>query len=202
MSILLSDAGKPVRKFIWICGNSVILTSRKRAASQPYGQQLGIQRSRAKLYWHGVESMQWEDLLPLLREIHNPRPLPFMIIIHVGEDDLLPGNSISLLMAMKNDLGILRRVLPNTIIVWSSLLPTHILKKGQKPEEMEKLRKHINLKMVAHCNEIGIRFLSHILITSDKTSLFLPLLNVLSDAGADLFIADLMKILTFYGFYG
>ncbi|KAF7249068.1 Plant intracellular Ras-group-related LRR protein 8 [Varanus komodoensis] len=200
----VSDAEclQPTPKEIWICGNSVILASKKRAKSHPDGLQLGISTSRAHVYWHGIQAMRWEQLMPLLHEIYHLRSSPSVIIIHVGEDDLLPKNNVSLIISMKNDLAILRRAFPDTIIVWSSLLPRRFWKKGQEPEHMDKIQKHINRKMVEYCNEIGTHFLSHNLITSDKIGLFLPDVNDLSDAGADVFIADLKKVLRFYQIFG
>ncbi|KAM6468940.1 matrix-remodeling-associated protein 7 isoform 1-T1 [Liasis olivaceus] len=189
---------QPTPKEIWICGNSVILASKKRAKSHPHGLQLGISTSRADVYWHGIQTMMWKQLMPLLHEIYHLRSPPSLIIIHLGEDDLLPQNNISLIISMKNDLGILKRAFPDTVIVWSSLLPRRIWKKDQKPEHMEKAQKHVNKAMVDYCNKIGVHFLSHNLITSDKSNIFLPDVNDLSDEGADIFIADLKKVLRLY----
>ncbi|KAJ7316068.1 hypothetical protein JRQ81_002230 [Phrynocephalus forsythii] len=188
-------------KEVWICGNSVILASQKRLQSQTQGLQLGIKPTKAYVYWRGVQGMKWEQLLPLLHEIYHLRFSPSLIIIHVGEDDLLPGNSTSFLMAMKNDLGVLRRAFINTFIIWSSLLPKQVWGENQKPEEMEKLRKDINSKMISRCKQVGVQFMPHTSITSDKTGLFLPSLNDLSDAGADHFIADLKGVLRINRFY-
>ncbi|XP_061472309.1 uncharacterized protein LOC133379987 [Rhineura floridana] len=194
---------QPAPKEIWICGNSVILASRRRAEkSQPNGLQFGISTSRAHVYWHGIQAMMWEQLMPLLHEIYHLRTSPSLIIIHLGEDDLMPKNNISLIISMKNDLAILKRAFPNATIVWSSLLPRRVWKKDQHPEQMQKTQEHINRKMVDYCNEIGVHFLSHNLITSDKANLFLPDVNDLSDAGADIFIADLKKVLRFYQILG
>ncbi|XP_032995311.1 uncharacterized protein LOC117041079 [Lacerta agilis] len=189
---------QPPPKEIWICGNSVIVASKKRANSLPHGLQLGISVSRAHLYWHGIQKMKWEQLVPLLHEIYFNRSSPSLIIIHIGEDDLLPNDNVSLIISMKNDLGILKRAFPNATIVWSSLLPRRVCKKDQNPGHMAKAQKYVNRKMVSFCNEIGVHFLSHNLITSDKANLFLPDVNDLSDAGADFFLADLKKVLRFY----
>ncbi|XP_034960449.1 uncharacterized protein LOC118079870 [Zootoca vivipara] len=189
-------------KEIWICGNSVIFASKKRASSQPDGLQLGISVSKANLYWIGIQKMKWEKLMPLLHEIYYLRSSPSLIIIHVGEDDLHPNDNLSLIISMKNDLGILKRAFPNATIVWSSLLPRRFCKKDQNPKHMAKSQKFVNKKMVSFCNEIGVHFLSHNLITPDKANLFLPDVNDLSDAGADFFLADLKKVLRFYQVLG
>ncbi|XP_039183958.1 uncharacterized protein LOC120301171 [Crotalus tigris] len=189
---------QPAPKEIWICGNSVISTLEKRAQSHPHGLQLGISTSRAHVFWRGIPSMRWNQLMPLLHEIYHLRSPPSVIIIHLGEDDLYNSNNTSFIISVRNDLGILKRAFPDTVIVWSSLLPRYSWRENQKPQCMELVQKDINKIMVNYCNKIGVHFLSHNLITSDKANLFLPDVNDLSDEGADIFIADLKKVLRLY----
>ncbi|XP_066472124.1 uncharacterized protein [Tiliqua scincoides] len=184
-------------KEIWICGNSVILSSKRRAKIHPRGLQLGVPASSAYVYWHGIQAMMWDQLVPLLHEMYQIRSCPSIIIIHLGENDLLPDNCTSLIMKIKNDLGILNRAFVDTTLVWSSLLPRRLRKEDQAPEDIEKALKFVNSKMAKYCSEIGAYFLSHELITSYQSRLFLPDSNDLSDEGTDIFIADLAKILKF-----
>lgn len=141
--------------------------------------------------------MMWDQLVPLLHEIYHHRSSPSVLFIHLGENDLLPDDNISLIIKMKNDLGILSRAFPNTIIIWSSLLPRHFCKEAENAVLMAEAQKHVNRNMADYCHESGMHFLSHNLITSDKPSLFLPDKNELSDAGADIFMADLKTVLEF-----
>lgn len=141
--------------------------------------------------------MMWDQLVPLLHEMYQIRSCPSIIIIHLGENDLLPDNCTSLIIKIKNDLGILSRAFADTALVWSSLLPRRFWKKEQAPAVMEKALKFVNSKMAKYCSEIGTYFLSHDLITSDRSSLFLPDSNDLSDEGNDIFIGDLTKVLKF-----
>ncbi|XP_013922156.1 PREDICTED: uncharacterized protein LOC106549117 [Thamnophis sirtalis] len=188
----------PKPKEIWICGNSVILASKKRAQSHPQGLQLGISPSRANVFWHGIEDMMWTQLMPALHEIYHSRSPPSVIIIHLGEDDLFPENNTSVIISMKNDLGILKRAFPDAVIVWSSLLPRRIWKYDPKPRYTETAQILVNNIMVTYCNKIGVHFLSHNSITSDKSDLFLPDVSNLTDEGVDIFIADLKKVLRLY----
>ncbi|XP_070595922.1 uncharacterized protein [Erythrolamprus reginae] len=189
----------PAPKEIWICGNSVILSSKKRAESQPHGLQLGISTSRANVYWHGIQNMMWTQLMPVLHETYHSRCPPSVIIIHLGEDDLFPENNTSVIISMKNDLGILKRAFPDTVLVWSSLLPIGSWKNDSTPRcAWEAAQIQINNIMVKYCNKIGVHFLSHNSITSDKSHLFLADDNVLTDEGVDIFIADLKKVLRLY----
>ncbi|KAJ6660462.1 hypothetical protein lerEdw1_017886 [Lerista edwardsae] len=89
------------------------------------------------------------------------------------------------------------RAFADTTLVWSSLLPRRFWKEDQAPAVMEKALKFVNSKMAKYCSEIGTYFLSHDLITSDRSSLFLPDSNDLSDEGNDIFIGDLAKVLKF-----
>ncbi|XP_075759703.1 uncharacterized protein LOC142819091 isoform X2 [Pelodiscus sinensis] len=121
-------------KEIWICGHSVILVTKRRASTHPHGLQLGYPSSSAFLYWHGIQAMLWDQLLPLLHEIYCLRSFPSIIVIHLGENDLMQHSSMSLVVKMKNDLGILRRAFPDTYIIWSSLLPRRFWKGAEKPQ--------------------------------------------------------------------
>nr|XP_032648707.1 uncharacterized protein LOC116832222 isoform X1 [Chelonoidis abingdonii] len=178
-------------KEIWICGHSVILVTKRRASTHPHGLQLGFPSSSAFLYWHGIQAMLWDQLLPLLHEIYYLRSFPSIIVIHLGENDLVQHTSMSLIVKMKNDLGILRRAFPDAHIIWSSLLPRRFWKGAEKPVSIEKARKGINREMFHYCSENGITFLRHDLITYDKPNMFLPDVDDLSDVGADVFTADL-----------
>ncbi|KAM7146242.1 uncharacterized protein RBU57_014845 isoform 1-T1 [Macrochelys suwanniensis] len=120
-------------KEIWICGHSVILVTKRRASTHPHGLQLGFPSSSAFLYWHGIQAMLWDQLLPLLHEIYYLRSFPSIIVIHLGENDLVQHTSMSLIVKMKNDLGILRRAFPDAHIIWSSLLPRRFWKGAEKP---------------------------------------------------------------------
>ncbi|XP_030390528.1 uncharacterized protein LOC115635630 isoform X2 [Gopherus evgoodei] len=178
-------------KEIWICGHSVILVTKRRASTHPHGLQLGFPSSSAFLYWHGIQAMLWDQLLPLLHEIYYLRSFPSIIVIHLGENDLVQHPGMSLIVKMKNDLGILRRAFPDAHIIWSSLLPRRFWKGAEKPVSIEKARKGINREMSHYCSENGITFLRHELITYDKPNMFLPDVDDLSDVGADVFTADL-----------
>ncbi|XP_077203230.1 uncharacterized protein LOC143842238 [Paroedura picta] len=193
-SLMGSRRWKFTQKEIWICGNYVISSTRRRAQSVCYGPRLGLPHSTATISWHGVPRMMWNDLLPILHHIYHSRSFPYIIVIHVGESDLLTDSSSSLVTKMQNDLSILRTAFPKVAIIWSSLLPKHFWKPSEDSQVVESERNKVNCKMEEYCNETGICYLSHPLITGDNECLFLPD-NTLSYAGADIFIIDLRKVL-------
>ncbi|XP_054833791.1 uncharacterized protein LOC129328630 [Eublepharis macularius] len=188
---------KPAKKEIWICGNSVISVSKMRAKSTSHWFLLGFPPSTTNVYWYGNPTLMWDDLLPLLHEIYHCRSYPSIILIHLGENDLLIDSRCSLVPRMQNDLGILRRALPDVVIIWSSLLPLHFWTSSEKLQGMESERNNVNCKMAKYCNETGICYLSHKLITAEKKPLFMPD-NTLSSAGADIFVRDLVEVLKPY----
>uniref|UniRef100_A0A8D0GUF0 SGNH hydrolase-type esterase domain-containing protein n=1 Tax=Sphenodon punctatus TaxID=8508 RepID=A0A8D0GUF0_SPHPU len=185
------------QKEIWICGHSVVLLLKKRASVHPHGLQLGIAAPRAFVYWHGIQTMLWDQLLPLLHEIYYHRCSPSVIVIHLGENDLVQQASAPLIIKMKNDLGILRRAFPDAYIILSSLLPRRFWKGAKEPANVETARTAVNKEMAKYCLENGIILLRHDLITYDNPSLFLPDVDDLSEAGADVFTADLKGALEF-----
>ncbi|XP_077203228.1 uncharacterized protein LOC143842236 [Paroedura picta] len=187
-----TGSGQLTRKEIWICGDSVISLSRMRVQFSRHGPSLGFPPSAASVYWQDVPTMMWDDLLPALHHIYHIRDFPSIIVIH-GEHDLLSDRSFSLATRIQSDLAFLQRALPDVVIIWSSLLPKHAwLPDNSKDVESE--RNKINCKMEEYCNETGIYYLTHPLITGENKSLFLPS-NTLSHAGADVFITDLIQVL-------
>ncbi|XP_060091968.1 uncharacterized protein LOC132569672 [Heteronotia binoei] len=189
---------KPTKKEIWICGNAVIALATMRAQFNCHGLRLGFAYSTAFVNWRGIPTMMWDDLLPILHQMYHQHHVPSIIVIHLGESDLLTDSSSSLVTKMQNDLGILQRALPDAVIIWSSLLPRHVWKSSEESSQvMESERNNVNYKMEEYCSKTGKCYLSHPLLTAENKWLFLPD-GSLSLAGADIFITDLKKVLNTY----
>ncbi|XP_059588143.1 spidroin-2-like [Alligator mississippiensis] len=182
-------------KEIWIFGHSVISAVKKRANNHPCGLQLAFPITSVFVYWHDVQEMLWDQLVPLLHEVYFLRTSPSVLVIHLGENDLLQQSSTSLLIKMKNDLGVLRRAFPDAYIVWSSLLPRRFWKGTKTPLTKEEERQEINREMFYYCKANNIIFLQHDFITSKRPNMFLPDADELSDVGADVFISNLKAVL-------
>ncbi|KYO31214.1 spidroin-2-like [Alligator mississippiensis] len=58
-------------KEIWIFGHSVISAVKKRANNHPCGLQLAFPITSVFVYWHDVQEMLWDQLVPLLHEVER-----------------------------------------------------------------------------------------------------------------------------------
>ncbi|XP_015278706.1 PREDICTED: uncharacterized protein LOC107120505 [Gekko japonicus] len=185
------------RKDIWICGDHVISLSERRSQSSQATKQLGFSDSVAYVTWRGIPTMMWDDLLPKLHQLYHQYRFPSIIVIHLGENDLLVDSSHSLITRMQNDLVILKKAFQDVVIIWSSLLPKDTWKPSEKSQVMESERNNVNCKMEEFCNENGLHYFSHPSITSENKQLFTQE-GTLSRAGGDIFIAELKKLLNTY----
>lgn len=62
------------------------------------------------MYWRGISTMMWDDLLPIVHQIYLHRSFPSIIVICLGESDLLIDSSCSLVTRMQIDLGMLQSI--------------------------------------------------------------------------------------------
>ncbi|KAL8203886.1 UNVERIFIED_CONTAM: hypothetical protein K2H54_063069 [Gekko kuhli] len=188
-----TESWRCTKKDIWICGDYVISLSMRRSR----GKHLGLPASVAHVIWRGFRTMMWNDLLPNLHQLYHQCRVPSIIIIHLGENDLLVDSSHSLVTKMQNDLVILQEAFQDVVIIWSSLLPKGVWKPSEKSQVMESERNNVNCKMEEFCNENGMYYLSHPLLTPENKFLFTPD-DTLSDNGAASFIMDMKKVLHTY----
>lgn len=136
--------------------------------------------------------MRWVQLLPMLCELSVRRPPPpDLIVIHLGENDLVRSTGLSLLKSMKGDLGWILRCWPRAHIVWSALLPRRVWRGARKPGAIDKARKEVNREVAEFCAGRGISRLCHDLIVFEVPALFRADGVHLSFLGNEIFLSDL-----------
>ncbi|XP_015278704.1 PREDICTED: uncharacterized protein LOC107120502 [Gekko japonicus] len=186
-------------KDIWICGDYVISLSKRRSQFSVGTKQLGFSASVAYVTWRGIPTMKWDDLLPNLHQLYHQCRFPSIIVIHLGENDLRVDSSHSLVTKMQNDLVILQKAFQDVVIIWSSLLPKGVWKLSKKVQVLESKRNDINCKMEEFCNENGMHYFLHPLLTHPlfiRQNQLFTRQNTLSKQGADVFITGLRQFLS------
>lgn len=73
---------------IWILGHSLVFLARRHAAVS-VGMQLGLS-SLPPIQWLGMRGMSWDQLMPVLSEALRSRCQLEVLILHLGENDLVP----------------------------------------------------------------------------------------------------------------
>ncbi|XP_063047842.1 uncharacterized protein LOC134441450 isoform X2 [Engraulis encrasicolus] len=150
---------------IWICGDGLVDLASRLANSPTYGMKLGHTIAGVRLYWKGELSMKWAGLVPLLHLLACDWPIPDMLIIHLGDDDIIMRDTEELQCAMERDLTFIHDLFPHCLIVWSDLLPNKISKQGSSALVVQDgIHDVVNRRMHAVVAALGGMALTHELL--------------------------------------
>ncbi|XP_041922369.1 uncharacterized protein LOC121685730 isoform X4 [Alosa sapidissima] len=149
-------------KTVWICGHGLVAVARRMSMWPECGVQLG----KMKGLWSGTQGMTWKELVAHLNRLRNKWPLPHMLIIHLGDDNLNMRNTEDLLITIREELTHVRNLFPQCLIVWSDILPTCFWKQCMTPdvevdEAAGRIHDMINCRAHAIVTELGGRVITH-----------------------------------------
>ncbi|VDI09636.1 Hypothetical predicted protein [Mytilus galloprovincialis] len=142
-----SAAYKGYQKDILIIGSSIVTRASEHAHIRPIGDSLGLEKIGCELVWIGMSGMKWQNLVSLVQSILNWRSIPFSVIIHCGGNDIGDTPCGELLYHMKFTIAILSKMLPDTALVWSNILPRYKWRFSNNTGAMETARRRINRGM-------------------------------------------------------
>lgn len=95
--IILGD-----RRVVWIIGHSFIFWTQRRASSRIYSEFLDLDPNLFSICWHGKRGMVWGEFLTELGSMAYSYPLPNILIIHLGGNDIGCQNTFNLIFQMKH----------------------------------------------------------------------------------------------------
>ncbi|XP_061445924.1 uncharacterized protein LOC133366632 [Rhineura floridana] len=180
----------PVR--IILCGHSILFWAHRRASSSAPGTQLQLSAT-ATVHWVARRGMLWDAFLPSVCRIMSSMDRPHILLIHLGENDLVQSPGVDLLVKVTRDLTWLINSYPHLIIVWSDMLVRRVWRGAIHPNRIERSRKWVNRKIRALVLSRGGAFIPHDRIRFHASHLFRGDGVHLSDQGCDLFLEDIMK---------
>ncbi|KAJ1119884.1 hypothetical protein NDU88_008068 [Pleurodeles waltl] len=157
---------------VWIVGHSFVRWAEKQASSQHFGRQLGLDGARIKISWVGKSGMRWGELLYVLAKRMEQGVCPDLLVLHLGENDVVALSGIGLLKVMKSDLGRIKERWSGTHIVWTSLVPRRVWRGAHSFRGIEEQRRKINREMRNFCKAQGISVLTHENIVVSDVELF------------------------------
>ncbi|XP_061446460.1 uncharacterized protein LOC133366922 [Rhineura floridana] len=134
----------PVR--IVLCGYSILFWAHRRASSSVPGTQLQLSAT-ATVQWEARRGMLWDALLPIVCLIMSFSDRPHILLIHLGENDLVQRPGLNLLLKVTRDLTWLIRSYPTLIIVWSEMLVRRVWRGAVYPNKLDRSRKWVNRKV-------------------------------------------------------
>lgn len=73
--------------------------------------------------WKGIRGFLWSNLYNLLARLMNVWPLPHVLIIHLGGNDLCKVRTLDLIFQIKSDVQRFQLVSLNSIVIFSEIIP-------------------------------------------------------------------------------
>ncbi|XP_072475760.1 tumor susceptibility gene 101 protein isoform X1 [Notamacropus eugenii] len=183
------------QKQVWICGHSYVFWAEKRALKRSFGPQLGIRVEDAKLHWLGKSGMMWDQLIPTLIHARRHLPDPDVLVIHLGGNDLGAVRLLDIMIRIKKDLGFIKQMFKNVILVWSNIVPRKAWNQEKPQKVMYKCMKRVNLEMSNFMKTIGGCVIKHDTLVPASPGLFHLDGVLLSESGTDVFNLDLLSVL-------
>lgn len=141
--------------------HSFIHWAAKYVEQQVYGRNLGLKSSHHQVQWWGKRGMRWGALLPWLAKMVSQRGCPDLLILLLGENDLIKLSGLALLQLMQRDLEIMKQRMAGTCIAWTELVPRRVWKGALKHGAVEKARRKVNRAMRVFCREKDIKVIAN-----------------------------------------
>ena len=107
--------------------------------------------------WHGKRGMVWSELLSELGSMSYSHHLPNILIIHLGGNDIGKQNTLNLIFQIKHVIRFIKAMYPDSVIVFSEIIPRLKWLKSEVFRPFEKIRKRIN-RMVEKFMSLGYGF--------------------------------------------
>lgn len=139
--------------------------------------------------------MQWQQLDPLVMDLLRKYPAPRFMVIHLGSNDLVtPGlTGKKLVEEIKCSFLRYNALIPQTTLVWSSILPRlywHGVP-GKLGGKINKKRVKVNKRILKFVLDLGGLVINHHNISARNVCLFRFDGTHLSDMGNDIFLNNI-----------
>lgn len=147
---------------IWIIGYSIISKAKAHSLILAGGTTMGLHELiGAEVLWISRPGIKWGEVLPRITEQLQHSIPPDMLVIHCG------GNSIGLLtlydlrIQMFNTVSELATLLPNTLLIWSEILPRTTWRYMFRNIAAEDSRIRLNNAIATHTLNLGGAYIKH-----------------------------------------
>ena len=158
-------------------------------------QKDGEELRRSSIAWHGQRGMRWHQLLPKVKSLLQSKAPPSWICIHLGGNDLASIPLRALTTMALQDIKTLSKIAPNTMFIWSEILPRVHYRGANSDAKMEKTRKTLNAAIRKSILNLNGQCIKHPGIQWDIPSLFRHDGVHLSDKGNDIFLDNMKSTL-------
>ncbi|XP_053164378.1 uncharacterized protein LOC128350305 isoform X1 [Hemicordylus capensis] len=181
-------AAAPVRVLIY--GHSLVFWAFKQTSTSHWGSQLGFGR-RALVYWLVMRGMLWSQLLPAIKDHLARFPVPTVLVLHLGENDLGRRTGLSMVQQAASNLTVLRRWMPGVLILWISWLQRRVWRAAFNGFKLEKARRKVSAAIGKLVLAAGGDIIRQPDLAARFHELYRPDGVHLSEAGCDLYLRNI-----------
>nr|XP_008121349.1 PREDICTED: uncharacterized protein LOC103281487 isoform X2 [Anolis carolinensis] len=180
-------------KRVLICGHGVIAQASRRAERSLCGSQLGLRSSLVSIEWLGFPGLFWDQLLPTLTPYLEASPPPDIVVLHLGENDVVKWTSMALSLRIREDLARIREKVPGIGLLWSFFLERLACPPGENLQRYRRARYKINRDVKKAVEAAGGASIPHSSIRALCPNLYQRDGVRLSDTGCDHFLKNLKQ---------
>lgn len=154
---------------------------------------LSFSSQSVQLFWFGFRGLRCESMLHRVSQLRSSFPVPDILILHVGGNDVGRMQTLLLLAELKRLFLLLQHAFPRCCLVFSEVIPRL---RWSLPEErfFDKIRKRLNRAMMVFLRSVGGFSYRHTLLEGFEPGLFRADKVHLSDIGLDIFNCDVEEM--------
>lgn len=141
---------------MWIIGSSIIKGARFYSFTRPGGSNLSLERFGIRIWWQGYSGMKFRQLKSKVKTMLAYEDPPSILIFHCGGNDIGHIPLGGLRYALKSQVTEIQCTLPNTMIVFSQILPRHSWRYSNNTDAMERSRVRLNSAVATHTVQLGV----------------------------------------------
>lgn len=164
---------------VWILGSSIIKHAWLHSKNRPGGTNLGLERIGVNLIWQGYSGMKLCQLKRRVRNLLKFVDPPSYIVIHCGGNDIGEFPILEIRRLARSAIEFLNQILPNTVIIWSQILPRSNWRYSTDCTAMDTARIRLNNSAATQCIHLGgsyikypdLKVVKHALWSSDGVHL-------------------------------
>ncbi|XP_077193034.1 uncharacterized protein LOC143837288 isoform X2 [Paroedura picta] len=156
---------------VMIVGHSFVFWAHRYAINSGWTLHLGL-GDAVTIRWLGKRGMRWPALWDTVAGAVHEFGTPAVLVVHLGGNDLPGMKGVQLINVITEDLKALQLRLPETQIIWSSIVERLAWRGARSPLAVNRTVRKVNKVVFRAVTKWGCRVLDHANIHSAMPGLY------------------------------